>query len=151
MLRSKFVIFSIEMGESIDPVVDFAASPPGYIVVFDKDPAPDGTYNISRPRRGSVIPTLDGFVIQNFITSFKDYRIEIADEAAFSQATVTYLDSLWDMEDTFFFTDGIQCWTVNFARPDGLSYMHNVAASLFGRNVYDYNMKLVVSNRWSPI
>lgn len=146
-MRSKFVIFSMELGPSLDP--QSLGTPPVSMVVFDRDPIATGNYDphAGTTVRGSVIPTLGGVIIQDFGVQIQDQRINISDEAAFKKATVDALTALYIISSgRYYFTDGYSCWEVQFARPDGFMYRRNLLTSFFNTARFDYEIKLVVKD-----
>lgn len=144
---AKFAIFSTELGPSLNPA---GLSPgPASLVVFDRDPMPDGNYDpyAGSTVRGSVIPTIGGVVIQDFGYQIKDQRIAISDSAAFSQTTVDALDLLYRVSSgEYYFTDGYECWKVQFSRPDGFIYRRHLVSSYWNVARFDYEINLVVKD-----
>jgi len=144
-MSSKFVIFSIELGPTTDP--QSLQTELEHMVVLDRDPIATGKYDpyAGSVMRGSVIPTLGGVVIQDFGTQIMDQRIVISDEAAISKDTV---DSLIEIEaltsGQYYFTDGYDCWLVQFSRPAGFVYRRNLISSYFGVARFDYEITLIV-------
>ena len=142
---AKFVIFSIELGASVDPwdeYDDYAE-----IVRFDRDPMVTGKYDphAGTAFRGSVIPTLGGVVIQDFGSQIKDQRISISDEAALSADTITTIKSMYEAVDTqYYFTDGYDCYLVQFSRPNGFVYRRNLVSSFYEVPRFDYEITFVV-------
>jgi len=144
---SKFVIFSTELGPSLDP--QSSTTPHVYQVVFDTDPIAKGNYDpyAGTTIRGSVIATLGGVVIQDFGSQIQDQRIRISDEAAMKESTVASLLSLYEMVSTeHYFTDGYDCWLVEFSRPDGFAYRRNLISSFYNAPMFDYAINLVVKD-----
>lgn len=144
---SKFVIFSTELGPSLDP--QSSTVPHTYQVVFDTDPIAKGDYDphAGSTVRGSVIATLGGVVVQDFGPQMQDQRIRISDDTAMKEDTVTSLSSLYIMASTeHYFTDGYDCWLVEFARPDGFIYRRNLISSFYGQPMFDYEINLIVKD-----
>ena len=144
-MPSKFVIFSTELGPMLDPQTE--ETEPSSMVVFDRDPIATGSYDpyAGATMRGSVIPTLGGVVIQDFGPQIKDQRITFSDEAALQKATVDDLVTLeaisgWEG----YFTDGYDCFLVQFARPLGFVYKRNLLTSFYGVARFDYTINIVV-------
>jgi len=143
----KFAIFSIELGPSLDP--KSLPIEPTSTVVFDRDPIITGSYDphAGSTVRGSVIPTLGGVVIQDFGPQIQDQRISFSDEAAVCLATITALTALYELSSTeLYFTDGYDCWLVQFSRPDGFVYRRNLISSHFNVARFDYEINLVVKD-----
>lgn len=142
---SKFAIFTTELGPSLDPVnMD---TQPETIVVFDRDPIATGEYDpqAGSIMRGSVIPTLGGVVIQDFGAQIMDQRIRISDDAAMSESIVESLYSLYILAAAvYYFTDGYDCFLVQFARPNGFIYRRNLISSFYNIPMFDYEINLVV-------
>jgi len=146
-MASKFVIFSTELGPMLDP--QNSITPLDDMVVLDKDPIVTGDYDhfAGSVMRGSVIPTLGGVVIQDFGSQIQDQRITFSDEAAISQATVDALVALEAVASgEYYFTDGYDCWKVQFARPLGFIYRRNLVSSFFNVARFDYEINLVVKD-----
>jgi hypothetical protein len=141
----KFVIFSTELGPETDPWPDHESY--AKIVRFDRDPIATGKYDpyAGTEMRGSVIATLGGVVVQDFGKQIMDQRIAISDEAAMSESTVEALTALYEVASAeYYFTDGYDCWLVQFARPNGLITRRNLISSFFGIPMFDYEIMLVV-------
>lgn len=142
---SKFAIFTTELGPSLDPVnMD---TQPETIVVFDRDPIATGEYDpqAGSIMRGSVIPTLGGVVIQDFGVQIMDQRIRISDDAAMSKNVVESLYSLYVLAAAeYYFTDGYDCFLVQFVRPNGFIYRRNLITSFYNIPMFDYEINLVV-------
>jgi hypothetical protein len=142
---AKFVIFSTEQGPSVDP--QSLVVPLTYMVVLDRDPIVTGSYDphAGSTVRGSVIPTLGGVVVQDFGPQIQDQRITFSDEACLAQSTITSLIALYELTSTeLYFTDGYDCWLVQFARPQGFLHRRNLITSHFAVARYDYEISLVV-------
>ncbi len=144
MSKPKFAFFSTENGPSLAPdEYDGYAS----LVVLDRDPIYTGEYNphAGTTVRGSVIPTLGGVFIQDFGPMGQDQRITISDEAAISEDTVASLINLYEaVSASYYFTDGFDCFLVQFSRPDGFIYKRNMVSSFYGVARFDYVITLVV-------
>lgn len=146
-MSGKFAIFSTELGPMLDPANN--ATPPASLVVFDKDPTVTGDYDhfAGSVMRGSVIPTLGGVVIQDFGEQIMDQRITFSDEAAISKNTVDAIVALEVITSgEYYFTDGYDCWKVQFARPLGFIYRRNLVSSFFNVARFDYEINLVVKD-----
>lgn len=144
-MDNKFVIFSTEKGASLDPWDEYDEYVS--IVKFDRDPMITGKYDAfaGTTFRGSVIPTLGGVVVQDFGTQIKDQRINISDEGALSLITVTAIKALHDASDTeYYFTDGYDCYKVQFSRPNGFVYRRNLVPAFYGIARFDYEINFVV-------
>jgi hypothetical protein len=146
-MLSKFVIFSTELGPMLDPqssVTDLVS-----MVVLDRDPIATGEYKpfSGSVMRGSVIPTLGGVVIQDFGSQIMDQRISFSDEAAISKSVVDALVALDAVSSgEYYFTDGYDCWKVQFSRPNGFVYQRNLISSYHNVARYDYEINLVVKD-----
>lgn len=145
---AKFAIFSTERGISIDPA---SLSPaPATLIVFDRDPIATGNYDphAGSLMRGSVIPVLDGVVIQNFGYNIEDQRINISDEAALTLTTINAIKTLYTGTPTTarYFTDGYDCYKVVFSLPDGFVYRRNLLTSWAGIARYDYELIFVLQS-----
>jgi len=141
----KFVIFSTELGPDIDPYDEYDDYE--YIVRLDRDPIITGSYDphAGSAYRGSVIPTLGGVVVQDFGPQIQDQRITFSDEACLTQNTIMSLIELYELSSTeLYFTDGYDCWKVQFARPGGFAYHRNLVTSHYNMAMYDYEITLVV-------
>jgi hypothetical protein len=148
MGKSKFVIFSTEIGASIDP--QSVTPPPEDMVVFDRDPIATGSYDPFKGNtmRGAVIPTLGGVYIQDFGPNIQDQRISFSDEAAISKTTVDALIALEAVSSgEYYFTDGYDCFKVQFMRPGGFIYQRDLATSYFNVARFDYTVNLVVKEK----
>lgn len=142
----KFAIFSTEGGPSLTPdEYDTHA----YLVYLDRDPIITGSYDphAGSTVRGSVIPTLGGVVIQDLGPQIQDQRITFSDEAALTLSTITALTTLYKLSSTeLYFTDGYDCWLVQFSRPDGFIYKRNLLTSHYNVARFDYTINLVVKD-----
>jgi hypothetical protein len=142
---AKFAIFSTEMGPSLDPVN--MSTPPEDVVVFDRDPIATGEYDphVGTTTRGIVIPTLGGVVVQDFGEQIMDQRIRISDDAAMSKSIAESLYALYIVASTeYYFTDGYDCFLMQFARPNGFTYRRNLISSFYNVPMFDYEINLVV-------
>jgi hypothetical protein len=149
MARSKFALFSTELGASLDPQEAFNPAP-SVLIVFDTDPIGKGTYDpfAGNTMRGSVIPTLGGVVVQDFGEQIQDQRITISDEAAFSILTnQAFIAASQISNGQFYFTDGYDCFLVKFARPRGYISRRNLISSHYGMTRFNYEMNFVVLER----
>jgi len=146
MSSPKFIIFSTERGASIVPKTLSPA--PASLVIFSRDPIATGSYDphAGTTSRGTVVSTLGGTVIQDFGSNMQDQRIAIKDEAAFTQTIVTNILSLYNVASTeYYFTDGYDCFKVQFARPNGFSHRRNLISSFYGVARFDYEINFVVT------
>lgn len=140
----KFALFSTEMGPMLSPSVDDNLEK---LFIFKNDPVGKGSYDphVGTTARGSVITTLGGVVIQDFGPQIKDQRIVFSDEDAL---TYTEAMSLYDLylllSRELYFTDGYDCFLVQFSRPDGYVYRRNLVTSHFNVARYSYTIKLIV-------
>jgi len=142
----KFVLFSTENGPSLNPLDD-EYDGYNFIVRLDKDPIGTGSYDphAGSTCRGSVIATLGGVVVQDFGPQIQDQRITFSDEAALTENTLDYLIELYELSSTeLYFTDGYDCWLVQFARPNGFVYRRNLITSFYEVARFDYEITLVV-------
>jgi hypothetical protein len=97
--------------------------------------------------RGSVIPTLGGVVVQDFGVQIQDQRITFSDEAALSEITKEALKTLYEVSSgEYYFTDGYDCWLVQFARPNGFIYRRNLVSSFHNVARFDYTINLIVKD-----
>jgi hypothetical protein len=146
-MRSKFVIFSTELGPMLDPQSSVTAL--ASMVVFDKDPIETGEYKpfSGSIMRGSVIPTLGGVVVQDFGSQIMDQRIVFSDKTALSKTIVDSLIALDAVSGgVYYFTDGYDCWEVQFARPNGFVYQRDLISSFYNVAKFDYEVNLVVKD-----
>jgi hypothetical protein len=123
--------------------------PPTTMIVLTRDPISTGAYNphAGTTVRGSVIPTLGGVVIQDFGPQIMDQRITISDEVAITKDVIDDLITAFEVaSEEYYFTDGYECYKVQFARPNGLLYKRNLATSFFNVARYDYQLNLVVKD-----
>lgn len=144
-MPSKFVIFSTECGASTNPQSLDPA--PVSMVVFDRDPIATGSYEpfSGAIHRGSVIATLGGVYIQDFGVQEQDQRISFSDEAAISKTTVNAIKALDEVSNgEYYFTDGYDCYKVQFSRPNGFIYKRNLVSSFFNMARFDYSVNLIV-------
>jgi hypothetical protein len=142
----KFVFFSTELGPALDPdeYDDYEA-----MVRLDRDPIATGNYDdhAGTTMRGSVIPTLGGVVIQDFGYQIQDQRISLSDEAALTIETVNALRAIYEISSgEYYFTDGYDCWLVQFSRPNGFVYRRNLISSFYEVARFDYEINLVVKD-----
>jgi hypothetical protein len=118
-----------------------------HLFIFSSDPIGKGTYDPSAGStvRGSVIPTLGGVVVQDFGPQIMDQRISFSDEAAIDTEDKEALTVLHDLSSLeLYFTDGYDCWKVQFSRPNGFVYKRNLISSHFSMARFDYAINLVV-------
>lgn len=141
----KFALFSTELGPMLDPVDEYDNLE--ILFVFPSDPIGKGSYepHAGTTVRGSVITTLGGVVVQDFGPQIQDQRISFADESVLTLEDVTALISIHELSSReLYFTDGYDCWKVQFSRPDGLVYKRNLITSHHGIARFDYSINLVV-------
>ena len=125
-MANQFCIYSTEIAATLDP--QNANPAPATLVVFDQDPI-FGDYDTAGGfrGRGSKIETLGGVVLQDFGVVEKDAQIRIAEENVLVVNMITGIEALFVVIDgEYLFTDGVNCWTVRFARPDGFTYRQNL-------------------------
>jgi hypothetical protein len=142
----KFALFSTESGPMLAPTIGNNLS---YLVIFDNDPIATGSYDshVGTTVRGSIVPTLGGVVVQDFGPQIMDQRISFSDEGALSEDTILSLVALYELtSQELYFTDGYDCWLVQFSRPDGLVYRRNILPAFYGIDRFDYSIKLVVKD-----
>jgi hypothetical protein len=143
---AKFAIFSTELGPTLDPSEDEYDSLE-HLFIFRSDPIGKGSYDphAGSTVRGSVIPTLGGVKVQDFGPQIQDQRLSFSDEAALTEADKNALVVLYELSSKeLYFTDGYDCWLVQFARPDGFVYRRNLITSHNNIARFDYEIKLVV-------
>lgn len=143
----KFALFSTELGPMLDTTDEYDNLV--LLVVFDNDPIAKGSYDAHSGTtvRGSVISTLGGNVVQDFGPQIMDQRIVFSDEGALSEDTILSLIALYELpSQELYFTDGYDCWKVQFSRPDGLTYRRNLIPAHYGIDKFDYSVNLVVKD-----
>jgi hypothetical protein len=143
-MANQFCIFSTDVDPEIDP--QGMSPPPATLVVFEQDPI-FGEYDTAAGTRGrgSKFETLGGVVLQDFGVVAGDEQIRIAEENVHMPSGSTFIsdvDALFDAVDTeYYFTDGVNCWTVRFARPDGFKYRRNMLFKIKeGEDVFSYEI-----------
>jgi hypothetical protein len=135
----------MELGVMTSPIDEYDELE--YLFVFRDDPIAKGNYDphAGTTVRGSVIPTLGGVVVQDFGPMVMDQRISFSDEATLTDEDVTYLITLYELSSQeLYFTDGYDCWKVQFSRPDGFKYKRNLISSFYNNARFDYEINLVV-------
>jgi hypothetical protein len=140
-----FAFFSTELGPMLGSFDEYDELEE--LVILDRDPIATGSYNdhAGSVVRGSVISTLGGVVIQDFGVNVQDQRISFSDEAALTETTKEALRALYEISSgTYYFTDGYDCWLVQFSRPNGFVYRRNLISSHYGVARFDYEINLVV-------
>lgn len=144
---AKFAFFSIESGPMLDPYDKYADFVDYF--GFTSDPIGKGSYDphAGTTVRGSVISTLGGVVVQDFGPMIMDQRITFSDEAALTKEDVDALIALYETSSgEYYFTDGYDCWLVQFSRPNGFIYRRNLISSHYGVARFDYEINLVVKD-----
>lgn len=147
----KFAIFSTELGPKLKPTLTDGLQK---IFIFRKDPIVTGKYDphAGTTVRGSVIPTFGGVVVQDFGPQIMDQRIAFSDESAIDETDKTNILSLYNLTSReLYFTDGYDCFLVQFSRPDGFIYRRNLASSYFGIPLFDYEIKFIVKKQETVI
>ena len=117
----QFGLYSTDIDATIDP---WNASPaPGTLI----DLGEDGIYGDYNPvagssGRGTRIATLGGAVDQDFGAFEEDGRITLAlSSVPIDESTITDLLAAYAAVDQeYYWTDSVNCWTVKFVKPDGL-------------------------------
>ena len=143
----KFVIFSTELGPDIDPWDEYDSY--ATIIRLDRDPIATGKYDdhAGTTVRGSGIPTLGGVVVQDFGLQIMDQRISFSDEAALTKTTIDALRAAYETSSgEYYFTDGYDCWKVQFVRPNGFVYRRNLISSFHNVARFDYEINFVVKD-----
>jgi len=144
-MSSKFRIFSTEIDATTDP--DNASPAPVTLIAFNQDPL-FATYNpeASESDRGTVIKTFSGNVIQDFGVVESDGRISFSDQEALSTHIAGKLKEAYEVVDgEWYFTDGYDCWKVQFSRnPRGFKTFRNLIYSAGGNHLFSYEINLVV-------
>ena len=147
-MPDKFRIYSTEITPTLDP--DNAEPAPITNIALDQDPH-HGVYeqSTSSEDRGSVITTLGGVVIQDFGVNVKDEVISFSDEMALTQATITALNSAYEIIDgQWYFTDGYECWKVQFSRvPRGFESWRSLIFSENDFHTFSYSINLIVVSK----
>lgn len=142
-----FAIYSTDIDPTTDPAN--ADPAPETLVVLDQVPIlGNGQYDLMSGEigRGSVSRTLGGVVVQDFGVVDGDQRISFSDADALGAATVAALKTIHEtVGGEYYFTDGFNIWTVQFARPGGFVYRRNLFWAQHGQEIYSYEINLVVS------
>ena len=143
-----FAFYSTEIDPTVDPAE--ADPAPETLVVLDQVPIlGDGQYNMQGGEigRGSVIPTLGGVAVQDFGVIDGDQQISFSDSGALSAATVAALKTIHEVVDAeYYFTDGYNVWTVQFARPNGFVFRRNLFWAQHSQVIYSYEINLIVTS-----
>jgi hypothetical protein len=147
------VNFAIYASGEVAPTLTPALSISGESIFFvdlKQDPL-SGTYDLqSQPMgRGSRFQTIGGVVIQDFGVVESDRVIHIATEtSAITSGEIAELQQAYETVDgTYYFTDSLQCWKVQFARPGGFMYSQNMKAKFYNKDLYDYELTLYVLSK----
>jgi len=133
----RFALYSTEISATPDP---WNASPAPTTLI---DLAEDGIYGDYNPAagssaRGTRITTLGGAVDQDFGAYDEDGRITLAlSSVPIDESTITDLLAAYAAVDQeYYWTDSVNCWTVKFVKPDGL----RVSRVLFYKAAADENV-----------
>ena len=143
----KFAIFSTELGPMLDVTDEYDSLV--HCFIFGTDPIGKGNYDphVGTTKRGSIIATLGGVIVQDFGDQIQDQRITFTDDSALTLADVTALQTIYSLASTeLYFTDGYDCWKVQFALPNGFRYKRNLITSYHGVARFDYEINLVVKD-----
>lgn len=147
-MASKFRIYSSEITATLDP--DNAVPAPITNIVFDDDPIL-GKYEQANAGddRGSIVPTFGGAVIQDFGIKEADETISFEANDALVQTTVDSLQTAYEtIDEQWYFTDGYNCWLVQFSRnPRGFRSWRNLISSFHGYHVFSYTINLLVISK----
>jgi len=145
-MPDKFRIYSTDIAPTLDP----DSFTPATNIVFDQDPH-HGTYEPASAQsdRGSIIKTFGGTVVQDLGIAVTDEVIFFEDTDAIVQATVTALQTAYEVVDgEWYFTDGYECWKVKFSRnPRGFNYFRNLIFAQNGFMTFSYSCRLLVLSK----
>jgi len=145
-MADKFRIYSTEVTATLTPDSSGAIT----LIIFDRDPF-YGKYEsvAANEDRGSVFKTLSGKVIQDFGVLEADEIINFSDTDALGATVVGQLEvSSAVVDEQFYFTDGYNCWLVQFSRqPRGFKSMRNILLSYHGTHVFSYEINLIVISK----
>ncbi|MBW1778759.1 MAG: hypothetical protein JRJ54_14385 [Deltaproteobacteria bacterium] len=128
-MSEQFCIYSTDITATLDP--QNADPAPATLVVFEQDPL-FGEYDQAAGTlgRGSKFETLGDVVFQDFGVVEKDGQIRIAEDNVPMSAGSTFIADVKTLHAAvnteYFFTDGVNCWRVRFARPGGFVYRRNL-------------------------
>lgn len=121
-----------------------------FFVDLKQDPL-TGTYDINSEQmgRGSRIPTIGGVVLQDFGVLECDRVIRLeAENTAITSGEILKLQQAYEVVNgKYYFTDGQNCWQVQFAKPGGFKYSQNMQAMFYGKDLFVYTMTLNVVSK----
>lgn len=117
-MSGNFALYSTDISPTLEPWAATWDPLPATVIRFDND-VDDADYQPPRRvKRGSVIPTGGGNVVQDMGIVVTDGRIVASGtvEAGtwISTATATALRAAYEGSDTWYFTDGVRVWEVRF-------------------------------------
>jgi hypothetical protein len=117
-MSGNFVLYSTDISPTIEPWAATWDPLPATVIRFDND-VDDADYQPPRRvKRGSVIPTGGGSVVQDMGIVVTDGRIVASGtvEAGtwISTATATALRAAYEGSGTWYFSDGVRVWEVQF-------------------------------------
>lgn len=147
MTEKYLAFYSTEITATVDPAV--ADPAPEDLVVLNELPIyDDAEFNelSGDIGRGSVIQTLGGVVIQDFGVVVSDGHVVFSDtDVEISASIITDLKALHDaVAGEYYFTNGINVWKVQFARPNGFIYRKNLLWAVRGESIYSYSFDLII-------
>lgn len=150
-MAEQFCIYSTDIAATLDP--QNADPAPATLVVFEQDPI-FGEYDqaAGSTGRGSKFETLGDVVFQDFGVVEKDGQIRIAEENVPMAAGSTFIADVETLHAAvatdYYFTDGVACWKVRFARPGGFVYRQNLFFKIKENlDVFSYEILFDVVNK----
>jgi len=117
-MPGNFALYSTDIDPTLEPWAATWDPLPATVIRFDND-VDDADYQPPRRvKRGSVIPTGGGNVVQDMGIVVTDGRIVASGSVEagtwISTATATALRAAYEGTGTWYFTDGVRVWEVQF-------------------------------------
>lgn len=146
---SNLIFYSTEIAATLTPKTVTPA--PTTLIELEQLPIlGDAAFNEQAGElgRGSVIQTLGGVVIQDFGVVVSDGHIVFSDTDALGATTIGALKTIHETVDgQYYLTEGVNCWKVQFARPNGFIYRKNLYWAQHNQVIYSYSIDLIIISK----
>lgn len=154
-MSSPYCLYSTEITPTLEP---WDADPaPATLIRLDNDVDEADYQPPRRTRRGSVIPTGGGNVIQDMGVVVTDGRITASGSVAaaswISTATRNALQAAYEGTAEWFWTDGHRVWRVRFLPGEDAAFESSMSLSWYhatGTEVWSWSMVLMVLGEVTP-
>jgi len=154
-MSSPYCLYSTDITPTLEP---WDADPaPAVLIRLDNDVDEADYQPPRRTRRGAVIPTGGGNVVQDMGVVVTDGRItaggSVAAASWISTATRDALQAAYEGTAEWFWTDGHRVWRVRFLPGEDAAFESSMSLSWYhakGAEVWSWSMVLMVLSEVTP-